>query len=158
MEGYEGDSTITAWEPPSHFAFRGDAAPDGTFHALEYRSRGATAATPWSAGSTVDSSGRTTGSPSTTRCARATHVPAPARPVREHFLGRKTTAVAAMRMGVDPQAGMATLRAAMGLGDDVAEGAAVDFAPAGLPKVDGVVDFVSPGSWAFGRPMRSTGS
>jgi uncharacterized protein YndB with AHSA1/START domain len=36
MEGYEGDSTITAWEPPSHFAFRSDAAPDGTFHAFEY--------------------------------------------------------------------------------------------------------------------------
>jgi uncharacterized protein YndB with AHSA1/START domain len=31
-----GTSTITAWEPPRHFAFSGDPAPDGTFHAFEY--------------------------------------------------------------------------------------------------------------------------
>jgi uncharacterized protein YndB with AHSA1/START domain len=31
-----GSSTITAWDPPNHFAFTGDPGPDGSFHAFEY--------------------------------------------------------------------------------------------------------------------------
>ena len=31
-----GSSTITTWEPPTRFAYRGDPHPDGTFHAIEY--------------------------------------------------------------------------------------------------------------------------
>ncbi|HEV2346220.1 MAG TPA: SRPBCC domain-containing protein [Actinocrinis sp.] len=30
------ESTVTAWDPPKHFAFKGDPAPDGAFHAFEY--------------------------------------------------------------------------------------------------------------------------
>ncbi|GIH06821.1 hypothetical protein Rhe02_48880 [Rhizocola hellebori] len=36
MEGMAMESTITAWEPNSHFAFRSAAGEDGTFHAFEY--------------------------------------------------------------------------------------------------------------------------
>src|SRR5689334_8078423 len=34
--GFSEGSTITAWDPPHHFAHRGDAAPDGTFMAFEW--------------------------------------------------------------------------------------------------------------------------
>jgi uncharacterized protein YndB with AHSA1/START domain len=36
LMGETGESTITAWDPPRHFAIRGDEAPDGSFHAFEY--------------------------------------------------------------------------------------------------------------------------
>lgn len=31
-----GESTVTAWDPPHRFAYRGDENPDGTFMAFEY--------------------------------------------------------------------------------------------------------------------------
>jgi uncharacterized protein YndB with AHSA1/START domain len=36
MEGMAMESTVTAWEPPSRFAFRGAEGEDGTFHAFEF--------------------------------------------------------------------------------------------------------------------------
>lgn len=36
MGDVTGQSTVTAWEPGKHFAFRGDENPDGTFMAFEY--------------------------------------------------------------------------------------------------------------------------
>ncbi|GLZ32946.1 hypothetical protein Lesp02_51340 [Lentzea sp. NBRC 105346] len=33
---FSESSTITAWDPPKHLAYRGDTAPDGSFHAMEY--------------------------------------------------------------------------------------------------------------------------
>ena len=72
-EMFTAHGSVTAWEPPHRFATRSDTARDGTFHAFEYLVEGATArAAPWSGWSTVDSSGRTTGSRSSTRCGPAT--------------------------------------------------------------------------------------
>jgi uncharacterized protein YndB with AHSA1/START domain len=34
--GWSSESTITAWEPGQHFAYREDEHPDGTFMAFEY--------------------------------------------------------------------------------------------------------------------------
>lgn len=34
--GFTMESTITAWDPPRHFAFAGTPGPDGSFHAFEY--------------------------------------------------------------------------------------------------------------------------
>ncbi len=34
--GEIGVSTVTTWEPPRHFAHRGEVAPDGSLHAMEY--------------------------------------------------------------------------------------------------------------------------
>jgi uncharacterized protein YndB with AHSA1/START domain len=36
MPGFTGTSTITAYEPNRHFAYRSDPAPDGTFMAFEF--------------------------------------------------------------------------------------------------------------------------
>lgn len=36
MFGQTQESTVTAWEPGKRLAYRGDAAPDGTFMAFEY--------------------------------------------------------------------------------------------------------------------------
>ena len=36
LGGYTMESTVTAWEPPRRFAFRGDETPDGRFIAFEY--------------------------------------------------------------------------------------------------------------------------
>ena len=141
-----GLSTVTAWDPPRHYAHSGEGRdPSGIFHAMEYTIEGRAGGTTvvrlvhsgfladdWEAEYDALNEGD------------FMYLHQLAQYV-EHFRGRKTTAVAAMHMGVDPHAGMATLRAAVGIGDDVAEGAPVDFAPAGLPKVDGVVDFISPG-------------
>jgi uncharacterized protein YndB with AHSA1/START domain len=33
---WSGESTVTAWEPGRHFAYRGDEGPDGSFMAFEY--------------------------------------------------------------------------------------------------------------------------
>jgi uncharacterized protein YndB with AHSA1/START domain len=34
--GFALDATVTAWNPPGHFAFRSQDTPDGSFHAFEY--------------------------------------------------------------------------------------------------------------------------
>ena len=31
------ESTVTAWDPPTHFVFRMDEAPDGAYHQFDYR-------------------------------------------------------------------------------------------------------------------------
>jgi hypothetical protein len=36
MGAFAIESTITAWDPPKHFALKSDPAPDGAFHAFEY--------------------------------------------------------------------------------------------------------------------------
>ncbi len=122
-----GLSTVTAWDPPRHYAHSGEGRdPSGIFHAMEYTIEGRAGGTTvvrlvhsgfladdWEAEYDALNEGD------------FMYLHQLAQYV-EHFRGRKTTAVAAMRMGVDPQAGMATLRAAMGVGDDVAEGAPVD--------------------------------
>lgn len=37
---FSEQATITAWDPPKRLAYRGDAGPDGSFHAMEYLSKG----------------------------------------------------------------------------------------------------------------------
>lgn len=36
MPGFTAESTVTAWDPPHHFAYKADAAEDGAFMAFEY--------------------------------------------------------------------------------------------------------------------------
>jgi len=36
LGGFELQSTVTAWDPPRHFAHRSDPSPDGSFRAFEY--------------------------------------------------------------------------------------------------------------------------
>lgn len=38
--GGQGVKTVTAWEPPRHFAYGGDPDPDGTLHAFDFEIEG----------------------------------------------------------------------------------------------------------------------
>ena len=35
--GFTAESTVTAWDPPSHFVSTGDEMPDGSMHRFDYR-------------------------------------------------------------------------------------------------------------------------
>jgi hypothetical protein len=67
-----------------------------------------------------------------------------------HFKGRTATYVGEVPGGINgPEASAQpgafdTLRAALGLGDGVAEGDAVRLEPEGVESIDGVVDYVRP--------------
>ncbi len=143
-ESGESAHGVTAWDPPRRFAHRGDTAPDGTFHAMEYtiegRAGGITVvrlvhsgflADDWEAEYDALDEGD------------FMYLHQMAQYV-VHFLGRRASVVVAMRPDVDREGGLATLRRELGVSAAVAEGDRVRLAPGGVPPVEGVVDFVSP--------------
>jgi uncharacterized protein YndB with AHSA1/START domain len=139
-----GESTVTAWEPPRRYAHRGEAGPDGTFHAMEYtiesRAGGITLvrlvhsgflADDWEAEYDALNEGD------------FMYLHQMAQYVI-HFLGRRASILVAMRPDVDRDTGLATLRRELGVSAGVSEGDRVRLAPEGVPPVEGVVDFLSP--------------
>jgi uncharacterized protein YndB with AHSA1/START domain len=139
-------STIQTFDPPHRFASESSPAPDGAFHrfdyALEERGGGGTRikyvhsgmlGDDWEAEYEAMSEGD----------------PMYFRKLLEYvtyFPGRFATSVEAIgpNAGDDRTSAMATLRSALGLRDDVAEGDRVRLEPGGLEPIEGVVDHVSP--------------
>jgi uncharacterized protein YndB with AHSA1/START domain len=144
MGGFTMESTITAWEPGRHLAFKGDPGPDGAIHAFEYLIEGR------DGGSTV------------------------VRFVHSGFLGddweneydalRKGDRVYLQKLGqylkyfpgrvaapiggfggqvADKAQAWRTIHAGLGLSGPVAVGEKVHLTPAGLEPLDGVVDLVN---------------
>ena len=142
MPGFTSGSTITAYEPGRRFAFRGDAAEDGTFMAFEYliegRDGGSTALRLVHSGilganweSEYDALRK--GNPLYLRTLAQ---------YLDHFAGRTGVPVAAFGpMQADQDQVWAGVTAALGLAKDVGEGDAVLFTVDGL-SIEGVVDTV----------------
>jgi uncharacterized protein YndB with AHSA1/START domain len=139
MAGFTAHSTITAYEPGRHFAFRGEPAEDGTFMAMEYLIEGR-------AGSTslrLVHSGILGGDFEAEYDALRKGNPLYLRTLAqylEHFAGR--TAVPVMAFGPqqpDQDHVWAAVTQAMGVPKDVVEGDQVRFTLAGQ-EVEGVVD------------------
>jgi hypothetical protein len=132
--------TVTAWDPPRHFAtlsaagtneldYRLEARGTGTF--LRYRHRGVIV---------EDHEAQV-------ECCRG-HTALYNHSLGEyvaHFPGRTPAYVSADAPAASVQGGFARVRGALGLGEDVAAGDRVTLAPgAGIAPIDGVVDWATP--------------
>jgi uncharacterized protein YndB with AHSA1/START domain len=62
----------------------------------------------------------------------------------KYFRGRTATPIGAFGPKVDRDEAWTVLKRETGLGEPVTEGTQVHFTPAGLPPIDGVVDYVTP--------------
>jgi uncharacterized protein YndB with AHSA1/START domain len=145
LGGFVMESTITAWEPPRRFAYRGDETPDGRFVAFEFliegRERGSTAlrlvtngflpGDDWEA--EYDAMRKGGAMYFATLVAYLTH-----------FAGRTATPIsAAGPMVPDARSMFDRVPAALGLSGEPAVGDRVRVTPGGLPAIDGVVDFIN---------------
>lgn len=144
MGGFAMESTITAWDPPRHLAFKADADPDGAFHAFEYLIEGR------EGGSTVlrfvhsgflgddweaEYDGLRKGDPFYLR-KLAQYL--------KHFAGRSGAPIGGFGGQLaDKELAWQKIHAALGLSGPVAEGQSVRLAPAGLEPLEGVVDIVT---------------
>lgn len=141
-----GESTVTAWEPPTRFAYRTEEGPDGSLHAFEYviEARGGGRAVvrlvhsgfladDWEAEYDALNEGD----------AMYLHLLAQ---YVTHFRGRRATAISLWRWNEpDRERAIGIFRDALALSADVAEGDPVRVAPDGIGPIEGVVDFVSRG-------------
>ena len=137
-----GDSTVTAWEPARHLAYRGDANPDGTFMAFEYliegRDGGTTVVRLVHSGFLGDDweaeyDALSKGNPMYLQ-KLATYV--------KYFTGKASTHnIFAPGPEVAEDKAWATFERALGLTGTPAVGDKVRFAIEGLAPVDGVVEF-----------------
>jgi uncharacterized protein YndB with AHSA1/START domain len=137
--------TVTAWEPPRHFANRSPEGPDGTFHqfdyqieargpretAIRYVHSGALGQPDWEAEYEAMSRGD----------------PMYLQKLVEYvtfFSGRYGVPVNAFGPSVpDGDRAMDTFRHALGLSDDAVTGDQARLTPEGFDPIDGVVDYVS---------------
>ena len=141
--GEISESTITAWDPPHHFVDEGTPGPDGVVHALEFTIEGRSGTTTvrfvhsgflgddWEAEHEALSEGD------------AMYLHQLAQYV-QFFRGRPVAVIESFQPEIaDREAAMSILRGAIGLGDAVAVGDAIRLEPAGLPPVEGSVDYAS---------------
>jgi len=142
MPGFTSDSTVTAWEPGRHFAYRGPTEDDGSFMAFEYLIEGC------EGGATslrLVHSGILTGDWESEYDALRKGNPLYLRTLAQyltHFPGRVGVPVAAFGpQQSDQDIVWSAISRALGLGEDVTEGDRVHVTFAGQ-RIDGVVDTV----------------
>jgi uncharacterized protein YndB with AHSA1/START domain len=142
MPGFTAESTVTAWDPPHRFAFRGAPGEDGGFMAFEYLIEGR------DGGSTTlrfVHSGVLTGDWEAQYDALGKGNPLYLRTLAQylrHFPGRTGVPVHAFGPPQpDQEQAWARMVEALGLGDSVREGDKVHLTAAGQ-EIDGVVDTV----------------
>ena len=144
--GFTAESTITAWEPPTHFATRSPEAEDGSLQVFDYRidesgpgrtrvrwfHSGAIAGDDWEAEYEAMGEGD----------------PAYFHKLAEYltyFQGRLGVPIDAFGPEIaDRERAMELFRSGLGLSGPVALGDAVRLTPEGFDPIDGVVDYVSP--------------
>jgi uncharacterized protein YndB with AHSA1/START domain len=136
-----GGGTVTAWDPPRHFATRAESA-DGWWNELDY------VLEPRAAGTHLRFTHRSVFAEDYDRQLDACrqHTAFYYHSLGEylrHFAGRDAAYVAAEAPAASARGGFATLRRALGVGDDVAAGDRVRLTPAGLEPIDGVVDYAT---------------
>jgi uncharacterized protein YndB with AHSA1/START domain len=143
MRGETEEATVTAWEPPVRFASRTPEGPDGSFHAFEYlveeREKGSTVV--WMHSGSLGENwqaeyeGLSEGDPMYFDKLRV---------YLTHFRGRTATPVQTFGPAVpDRDEAWRTYYRGLGLAGPVALNDEVHLTPAGLPELDGVVDWVS---------------
>lgn len=146
LGGYVMESTITTWEPPRRFAYRGDETPDGRFIAFEFLIEGR------EQGSTVlrlVTNGFLPGDDwedeyDAMRTGGAMYF-ATLIAYLTHFAGRTATPITAAAPVVPHARGVFDrVPAALGLAAEPVVGDRMRVTPEGLPAIDGVVDFVNP--------------
>ncbi len=141
--GAISESTITAWDPPHHFADEGQPGPDGVVHALEFTIEGRSGSTTvqfvhsgflgddWESEYEALTEGD------------AMYLHQLGEYVR-YFRGRPVAIIEHFHPGLaDRGTAMTILRGALGLGAGAAVGDTVRLEPAGLRPVEGSVDYVS---------------
>ncbi|HEV2780566.1 MAG TPA: SRPBCC domain-containing protein [Actinophytocola sp.] len=149
MPGWTAESTITAWEPGRHFAYKGDENPDGTFMAFEYliEGRGGSGTVLRFVHSGFLGDDWETEYDALTNGDRmyleklAVYA--------SHFAGRTAT-YHLFTLGpqvADRDKVWAAYRDALGLGETVEVGDKARVAVEGLPPADGVVEFVRLPYW-----------
>lgn len=143
MPGWNSESTITAWEPGKHLAYRSAANPDGTFMAfesiIEGRDGGSTVLRFVHNGFLGDEDWET--EYDALRNGDRMYLEKLALYV-EHFAGlRSTYNLFALGSPVDGDRAWAAYRSALGLGETVAVGDKARVAVDGLEPIDGVVEF-----------------
>ncbi len=141
MEGMEMESTVTAWEPYSRFAFRSDESENGTFHAFEYlvegRDQGSTAVRLVHSGFLGQDDWEW--EYDALRKGDPMYV-ATLREYLNHFLGRFATPVATWAPPQpDEQTAWEGVKRGLGLSGEVTAGTPVKFGFAGA-TIEGVVD------------------
>jgi pimeloyl-ACP methyl ester carboxylesterase/uncharacterized protein YndB with AHSA1/START domain len=143
------EAVVTAWDPPKRFAYRGESpGVAAVFMAFEWLIEGR------DDGTTVlrlVQSGMLGDDWETEYDALAKgwglYLHQLAQYLR-YFRGRTATPIMAMRPGPgDADQAWAAINGGLGLSGAVTEGERVRLAPAGLPPVEGVVDYVSPEAW-----------
>ncbi|MCP2259197.1 putative conserved protein YndB, AHSA1/START domain [Streptoalloteichus tenebrarius] len=144
-------STITAWDPPHRLAYRGDPAPDGTFHAMEYlvegRDGGSTVLRFVHSGVLGDDWGEEYEDQTSHGWDMYLHTLGE---YLRHFRGRPGTYVYAHWFDVpEGRDAWALLTGALGLSGPAAVGDRVRLTPEGLAPIEGVVDYARPDQQAF---------
>ena len=140
--GMGEEGTVTTWDPPRHFATE---SPDrGGVNALDYLltpvDGGAATRLAYRHRGVADDDAEVSGGHEHTKF----YYHSLTQYVR-HFAGRDAAyASADAPASSAATGGFTTLKRALGVADDVTEGDAVRLTPAGLPAVDGVVDYVAP--------------
>jgi uncharacterized protein YndB with AHSA1/START domain len=141
--GAISESTITVWDPPYHFRDEGEPSPDGVVHVLEMTVEGRAGTTTvrfvhsgflgddWEGEYEALSEGD------------PMYLHQLAQYVR-YFRGQPVSIIEHFLPGIsDRQAAVALLRRGLGLGEAPAVGDAARVQPAGLPPIEGTVDYVS---------------
>jgi uncharacterized protein YndB with AHSA1/START domain len=145
MRGSVEEATVTAWEPPTHFASRTREGPDGSFHAFEYivegREKGSTVVRWVHSGFLGENweaeyEGLSEGDPMYFDKLRV---------YLTHFRGRTATPVEVFGPPVpDRDEAWAKFHRALGLDGPPEIDQRVRLTPQGLPALEGVVDWLSP--------------
>lgn len=143
--GFTLESTVETWDPPKRFVNRGSEGPDGSTHQFDYQ-----IAPREGGGSTLRfvHTGALAGDWETEYEAMTEGDPMYVGKLQEYltyFIGRLAISVDGEGPVVADSAHVwNTFNAALGLRADAKEGDAVHVTSAGLPPIDGVVDYVSP--------------
>src|SRR5688500_3062621 len=145
LPGFAFESTVTAWEPPTHLQLRSPEGPDGSIHNFEYtvesRGKGSTVVRWLHNGFLGDNweaeyEGLSEGDPMYfDKLAK----------YLTYFRGRIATPVNVFGPHVgDRERAWEVFRRGLGLPGPVALGDRVRLTPEGLPPLEGVVDYLSP--------------
>ncbi len=138
------EAKITAWEPPTRFAYQGDVGEDGTVHQFEYQIE------PRPGGSSIRWLHTGVLGPEWESSYEAMNEGDPMyfhklAQYLTYFYGRKATVVDAFGPNIpDRERAWSTIRPALGFTGPVKLDDGVRLTPEGLEVIDGVIDWLSP--------------
>jgi uncharacterized protein YndB with AHSA1/START domain len=143
--GFAEEATVTTWDPPNRFIYRGDEAEDGSFMSFDYRIEGR------DKGNTSIRwihSGLLGGDWEAEYEAMSEGDPAYFHKLGQYltyFFGRKATPVDAFGPELpDREQAWKLIRTGLGLGGPVAVGDKVRLTPEGIAPIEGIVEWISP--------------